>query len=192
MDIRDYLDGDQVDLHGFQDHLDSLDDEARVGAVRSLGPAQQALLFEAAADAALTDTAHLVPAGTPAWQAVVHAGRNSLPLLSRFEKRFFRTELGEVFGYNRHVLRPLVGPGYFGVARTERGFLVIDYARLPARAPRGWPAVRANSARLGRFVYHRTTDTLRAVGAHVTVGRASRDGRALDAWFVLCRRTPDA
>ncbi|WP_430297234.1 hypothetical protein [Sinomonas sp. B1-1] len=192
MDIRDYLATGRVDLQGLKGHLDGLDDQSRVAAVRSLGPTQQALLFEAAADAALTDTAHLVPAGTPVWHGVVHAGRNSLPLLSRFEKRFLRTDLGEVFGHNRHVLSPLVGPGYFGVARTERGFLVIDYARLPDMAPQGWPAVRSNSARLGRFVYDRTTDALRAVSGHVTVGRASRDGRALDAWFVLCRRTPDA
>ena len=48
-------------------------------------------------------------------------------------------------------------------------------------------ACRRESARLSRFVYYRTQDVLRGVSRHVTVGRATKGGKPMSAWFVLCR-----
>ncbi|MEO0322389.1 MAG: hypothetical protein AAF447_05505 [Myxococcota bacterium] len=89
---------------------------------------------------------------------------------------------------NDETLRLLMGPGYF-VVRPHHvaGELAIDYRELPEAPAPGWPPIRGNDARLSRFVYAGTVDVLRGVSAHVTVGRASRDGRFLPAWFVLCR-----
>lgn len=65
--------------------------------------------------------------------------------------------------------------------------MTIDYAKLPPTKPRSWPAIKPNSARLGRYVYYGTRDVLRAASAHVSIGRDTRDGQPLDIWFVLCR-----
>ena len=42
-------------------------------------------------------------------------------------------------------------------------------------------------ARLGRFVYAGMIDIMRGVSTHVTIGRALKGGKFMDAWFVLCR-----
>jgi hypothetical protein len=66
--------------------------------------------------------------------------------------------------------------------------VVVDYTRpLPRRAPPGLPPIVPNHARLSRFVYNGTVDVLRGVSERVTIGRATRGGRPLDNWFVLCR-----
>ena len=66
---------------------------------------------------------------------------------------------------------------------------MIDYRRLPPDRPPGWPAIIPNSARLSRFIYYLTVDVLRRVSDRVTIGRAYRNGRPMDAWFALVRRT---
>ena len=33
---------------------------------------------------------------------------------------------------------------------------------------------------LSRFIYNRTKDTMRSVSSHVSIGRAARDGKAMD------------
>jgi hypothetical protein len=43
---------------------------------------------------------------------------------------------------------------------------------------------------MSRYIYDRTQDTMRGVSKHVSVGRASRDGKLMENWFVLCRREP--
>ena len=47
--------------------------------------------------------------------------------------------------------------------------------------------VKELQARLARFIYHRTRDFMRGVSEHVTIGRATREGKPMDNWFVLCR-----
>ena len=68
--------------------------------------------------------------------------------------------------------------------------MVIDYYDVPPKGaprPESWPKVRPNHARLSRFVYHRTRDYMRGVSKHVSIGRAMKDGKVMDNWFVLCR-----
>lgn len=65
--------------------------------------------------------------------------------------------------------------------------MLVDYTRLPTLAPKGWPRILRNEQRLSRFVYNGTQDVLRGVSKHVSIGRAMRNGKDLDNWFVLCR-----
>ena len=52
----------------------------------------------------------------------------------------------------------------------------------------GASPIMPNSVRLSRFIYNGTVDVMRRVSGHVTIGRAVRDNKPMDAWFVLVRR----
>jgi hypothetical protein len=127
-------------------------------------------------------------------QPVRCRGRNSLLVWSSFEKHFFRpngqdpASPEELGGLNVHATSGLVGPGYF-VARRDRarGEATIDYRQVPATVPERWPSARDNDHGVARLVFGGMFDTLRAVSAVVMVGRASRRGREMDAYFILCR-----
>ena len=99
------------------------------------------------------------------------------------------TAAKELWGFNRNgpLVTTTVGPGYYVAYPRGQGEVLIDYTRLPTRAPQGWPRILRNDQRLSRLVYHGTQDVLRGVSKHVTIGRASRKGKDLDNWFVLCR-----
>jgi hypothetical protein len=163
-------------------HLDGLDRSERVAQCLALPAALQKRLWQVAASAPPA-AGELV--GGPG--AAVFAGRNSLRLLTRFEKRFARQE-AVVVGYNRHTLGWLIGPGYFTVAPAPGGAgLLFDYRRLPARAPEGWPRVRSNSATFSRPVYGDLRDDVLWVTGDVLIGSARRGDAALDSYFVLAR-----
>lgn len=131
----------------------------------------------------------LVPSGKPPLQAVRHIGRNTLPLFSHFEKRFYRLEgLAAVGGANFQSTSTFTGPGYFtAAAHEDRAEIVIDYNRIPDRAPEGWPALTPNDHGLGRLVYGGMIDTVRRVSRHVSIGAAQRAEHAASAYFTLCR-----
>lgn len=132
----------------------------------------------------------LLPSTAPAMTGVPHEGRNSLLLFTHFAKVFYRPEEGkELWGFNRNppLVKTTVGSGYYVAYPHGQGEVLIDYTRLPGRAPAGGPPMLRNDQRLSRFVYNGTQDVLRGVSKHVTIGRASRKGKDLDNWFVLCR-----
>ena len=131
-------------------------------------PSEQALLFEAAAGFRAVNLTDFVPEGTPPFQEVIHHGRNSLPTLRFFEKRFCLPEIqpNELWGYNQHILKPLIGPGYFVVRQHSASEVMIDYTEVPPSKPASWPKVVPNSARLGRFVYDGLRDIMRGVSRH--------------------------
>jgi hypothetical protein len=189
MSIHTYLAATPVNMTALADYLDHLDAATRLREVRSLRKPEQVKLFEAAAGARPISLAHFVPAGTLPLREVIHYGRNSLSTNHFFEKRFCLSddESGELWGYNEHRLRWLTGPGYFVLRDAGQPELAIDYTALPPRKPAMWPPILPNSVRLGRLIYYQTRDVVRAVSEHVTVGRDTRDGKPLDAWFVLCR-----
>ncbi|MCS6914167.1 MAG: hypothetical protein RMK29_13015 [Myxococcales bacterium] len=181
-----------LDLPAIAHALDTLDKEARLRVVMGLGRRQQAALFEAAAGHRPITLEDLVPPDTPPLVEVVHEGKNSLVAFRRFAKVFCRPDgdlRDELWGYNR--CRPLiaatVGPGYFIARAGAPGEVLIDYLRVPPRKPESWPQIVPNRARLGRFVYDQMQDILRGISRHVSVGRATKNGRSLDAWFLLCR-----
>ena len=176
--------------------LDRLPEPQRSAAAHSLnGGAQRALwkLAEGFRPVTLTD---IVPASLPAMQPVRHLGRNSMPMLTSFEKVFFRapdqsaSAPNELGGLNVHVTRPLAGPGYFmAFDDAQRGEVVIDYTRVPLASPAGFPAIVDNEHGLRKLFYGFTQiDRLRRVSEHVTIGSAARMGKDIGAFFVLCRQ----
>jgi len=174
--------------------LDGLSHEERVAAVRAAGREPQRRLYAAAAGHAPVRLADLVAPAKAPYETVRHFGRNTLPLFTRFEKRFCRPPgqdaqaPAELFGFNFQSMQPVTGPGYF-VARDDgaRGEVLIDYTRVPDSAPPGWPAPRRNEVGFSRFVYGFMVDRLRRVSEHVTIGSAARHGREFGSWFLLCR-----
>ncbi len=166
--------------------LDRLNDSDRIAAVTALTPSEQSSLWESASKATGRDG---VLIGRPEeGSSQRYAGRNSLGMFSRFEKRFFRRD-GRIFGYNAHSLSPLIGPGYFAVAPRDGGGYRFDYRELPDVAPAGWPRVRSNDSLLSRSVYGRLVDEVIWVSRDVLVGAAFRGDVPLNSYFVLVRIT---
>ena len=194
MAIHDFFLGETVDLAGLADFLDHLDSPTRTREVRSLGAREQARLFDAAEGFRPVHLADFVAAGTTPLSEVIHHGRNSLPAFCFFEKRFCIPEASrdELWGYNEQALKALTGPGYFIARQASEIEVVIDYCEVPPAKPASWPKILPNNARLSRFIYYRTRDFMRGVSRHVTIGRATRDGKPLNNWFVLCRTDPQA
>jgi hypothetical protein len=171
--------------------LDGLNGADRLRAMAGLRRGELAALFEAAAGNRPLLLTDLVPAGVPPLTEVIHDGKNSLPMFTRFQKRFCRPpgEGDELWGYNEQELRAITGPGYFVVHHAEgTNDVVVDYRRLPPQAPSSWPRILPNSARLSRFIYQDTVDVLRRVSEGVIIGRAYRKEQPMDNWFALVRR----
>ena len=177
---------DPADVSRF---FEGLDGGARVEAVRELNRREQAALFDAVEGFHSIGLDDVVPPSVAPLTEVIHYGRNSLPAMNRFEKRFCRPPdgTGELWGYNEHANRWLTGPGYFVARPHGNGEVLIDYLVVPSAKPDGWPPIKPNSVGGSRFVYHRTQDILRGVSRHVCVGRDTKDGKPKDIWFVLCR-----
>jgi hypothetical protein len=177
--------------------LDGLSHEERVAAVRALGKNEQSRLWEAVDGFRPVALADIVPGTVETNRQVRHFGKNSLAMFTHFEKRFLRPEgqdaaaPSELHGYNFQesgLASWFSGPGYFvAVASPDRPEVQIDYRRLPASHPDGWPEIRSNEKGGGRLVYGFMVDTLRRVSEHVTIGRANRHGKDMNAWFLLCR-----
>lgn len=191
--LHDLLSAPTIDMNAVQSYLDGLDNETRLAEVTSLGRKEQARLFDAAEGFRPVTLEHFVPSGEAPMREVVHHGRNSLPAFKRFAKVFCRPDApanGEVWGYNRNpsFIETTVGPGYFVAHPHDKdGEVLIDYLRTPPRKPDAWPEILPNSARLSRFVYYGTQDVMRGVSEHVSIGRATKRGKDMSAWFVLCR-----
>lgn len=182
-----------VDMAALSAHLDGLDAGRRAEEVTGLGKKEQARLFDAARGYRPLDLAHFVPPDREPMREVPHRGRNSLPAFKHFAKVFVRPDdqgLEELWGYNRNptLVETTVGPGYFVCyVHDQPGEVLIDYLRTPPRKPEGWPEIIPNHARLSRFVYNGTQDVMRGVSEHVSIGRATRGGKEMPNWFVLCR-----
>lgn len=181
------------DMAAVRELLDRLSPSTRLAQCMALTRREQAVLFDAAAGYMPIDLTYLVPRDHPPLKEVVHEGRNSLPAFRRFAKVMCRPpEPGpadELWGYNRNgpaVMVP-VGPGYFIAYPHNTSEVLIDYTRIPSDKPSHWPPIVPNDARLSRFVYNGTQDILRGVSNHVTIGRATKGGKNMDNWFVLCR-----
>jgi len=191
--LRELLGNDTPDMASVAAHLDSLDTSERVMEIRTLGRAHLARLFEAARGHRPISLNDIVSTDRGAMQELVHHGKNSLPAFSHFAKVFVRPALErgeELWGYNRAgaFVETVVGPGYFVAYPSEvTGEVLVDYLRVPPERPEHWPEILPNSARLSKVVYNGTQDILRGVSRHVTIGRATKDGKPMSAWFALCR-----
>lgn len=190
MGINRFFRGRQVAIREFSEYLDELSQAERIRQAISLSADQQTALWDAAAGFRPVTIEDIVPADRGPLEQVIHHGKNSLPAFTKFQKRFCRTDedgSAELWGYNHQLMSPLTGPGYFVSVDTGDGEVLIDYLRLPPRKPAQWPKIVPNSAGLSRFIYNGTQDILRGVSTHVTIGRATRKGKPMDNWFVLCR-----
>lgn len=194
-DIHELL-SQPIDLDALSSYLDGLTHLNRLGACREMTPKEQAALFDAAEGYhKITIDDFVSPDHDPLFP-VIHWGKNSLPVFTTFQKRFARPddeaaqERGELWGFNRQRMEPFTGPGYFVAYGLDAGEVLVDYTKVPPRGAGGWPEVLPNTAKLARFIYNGTQDTLRGVSNHVTIGRAARDGEWMPNWFVLCRQDP--
>jgi hypothetical protein len=192
LSVHKFFTQDGVDLRELSAYLDGLGPGSRIRAARELTAREQAILFEAAQGFRPLTVHDFVPESVPPMTQVIHYGRNSLPVFRIFEKRFCRPE-GEfasahLWGYNEQPFKTFTGPGYFTARQANKQEVVIDYLQVPPYRPDGWPPILPNSARLSRFVYYQTRDYMRGVSRHLSVGRATRNEKNLDNWFVLCRQ----
>jgi hypothetical protein len=191
LDLDAELRGGRIDMAELGLWLDGLTPSARLASIRSLTGLAQARLYEAAKGVRKLKLEDLVPADVEPLREVVHQGKNSLPAFTTFAKVFCRPkgETQEVWGYNRSgpFVEKAVGPGYFVAYEGPGDELLIDYTRLPKSKPAGWPEIIPNHERLSRFVYSGMIDALRAVSARVSIGRAIKNGKVQDNWFVLTR-----
>ena len=187
----------KLDLDRLRAMLDTCGLWARINAVRSLSPAQMKLLYEACAGAEALTLDAMVPTGE-ALVEVIHHGKNSLPVFSHFQKRFCRPDgddcPDQLWGYNHNggLQMAVTGPGYFLATLTDKGEVLVDYAKVPPRKPAGWPTIMGPTARAGIFVWAGMTDVLRKVSEHVTIGAAYKGGKAMEQYFALCREDPKA
>lgn len=198
--LHELLKQDPIPLLEVAALLDGLLPEERIAAARSVPGKLQARLFEAAAKAEPLKLDDMVPAGTPPMKTVRHYGRNSLPLFTKFEKRFCRPEAGtgtgtgtgtKLYGYNHQTMSFITGPGCYVAYDGPAGEVLVDYRELPEKVPEGWPKVKPNDKGLGKLVWKNMVDHLRRVSKHVSIGRAFRGAPGAEKpepnYFILCR-----
>jgi hypothetical protein len=177
------------DIAAVSSYLDGLDPSARWAQLARLSRDQQRDLY-ARAEGRPVDLQHFVGAAGPLSE-VIHDGRNTLPLPSRwrlFQKYFCRDDdPGHLIGFNEGPTRRLIGPGYF-VAVPAEGSVVFDYDRRPTTTPPSWPRLVPNTEGLQKYVFRGTHDVLRGVSEHVCIGAVFRGDKPMDHYFVLCRR----
>jgi len=178
-------------------YLDALPTQERVRQVLSVTGRGVARLYHAVAGGTPLSLDELVPPSSTG--TVVYEGRNSLPVFSRFQKRFIRLEGDRVIGYNHNppLVALLTGPGYFWVRpATGEGELgkelYFDYTEPPPAEPPGWPAYKPNLSGLARFVYGNMKDYMRRVARGVVVGKAYKSGVDQKAYFSLSLPEPSA
>jgi len=191
--LQDILNTPAFDMAKVQEHLDKLSPADRLAETRTLGRKEQSRLFDAAQGYKPITLDDIVPPGTPAMKGVWHNGRNTLPAFNNFAKVFCRPDNGnadkECWGYNSSggFVNTVVGPGYFTARIDKPNEVLVDYLLTPPRHPSDWPEIKPITSRLSRFVYYRMQDVLRGVSTHVSIGRATKDGKDMPAWFTLCR-----
>jgi hypothetical protein len=184
-----------INLERLTEILDGLGHEGRVHTIRTWTKHHKEALFEAAKGYRPLDLDFLVPDSVGSLVEVIHDGHSTLPMFSRFQKRFVKLE-GEAFpigGYNRHSMQAFIGPGYFGVTKGEgdhEGELVIDYSKIPKQKPPSWPEIRSNEGGIAGIVYGGMVDYLRGLSSHVSIGVAFKNGKRRDQWFALVRQDP--
>ncbi len=171
--------------------LDGLGPQERVEQAMALHGRAVAKLYAACAGGPALSLEDFAPAALGDDKTVIFEGRNSLPLFTRFQKRFARMG-GAVVGYNHQTMAFVTGPGFFVVEPPSAdsdvpGELYFDYTAEPPAIPSGWPAFKPNDRGLSTPVYAHMKDYMRSVARGVVVGAAYKKGKAQDAFFVLAR-----
>jgi hypothetical protein len=172
--------------------LDALSPEDKLRQVLAVKGSWVGKLYDAVAGAPQVTLDDFVPRSHEG--TLVYQGRNSLPLFTRFQKRFQRLPgaAGEsvVVGYNEQLFRFFTGPGYFVVrdgdgAGPHGDELLFDYTAVPPGVPAGWPRYKSNESGFSRAVYMGMKDYCRRVARGVVVGKAYKLGVDRKAFFSL-------
>jgi hypothetical protein len=179
---------DKASAKEIESFLDGLSASARLEQVLSITGAGVGRLYHAVADAPPIPLEEFIPQSTKG--TLIYEGRNSLPMFTRFQKRFARGPSGEVVGYNHQTMSIVTGPGFFVVkppsGQGEHGKeLLFDYTERPSFIPDGWPAFKPNESGLSRFVYRNMKDYCRRVARGVVVGKAYELDVDRHAYFSL-------
>ena len=172
---------------GISAHLDALDPGTRLAHVLAVTGKRVGKLYDAVSDAPPIAVDDFFPPDTPDGKTLIFEGRNSLPLFSRFQKRFCKKN-GVIVGYNHQSNGWLTGPGYFVLTAGDAshpGEILFDYTLEPPFFPEGWPAYKPNASGVSRLVYQNMKDYCRRVAKGVIVGTAFKGGVAQGAWFSL-------
>jgi hypothetical protein len=193
MDVTTFLEP-KVQIDELAATLDGLGHEGRVHTMGTWDKTRMAAIFDACAGRSIA-LEHLVPPSIGANVEVIHDLRNTLPLFTDAQKRFARPEgeANELGGYNRQFgIARVSEPGYFTVREGEgehANELVIDYTKIPTSKPASWPALEPNDRGvLNGLVWNGMIDYLRRVSQHVSIGRATKNGKAIGQYFALVRR----
>jgi hypothetical protein len=173
-------------------YLDGLDPRARVDEALSLGGRDVAKLSRAVAGGMATTITDFVPKGSSPDTTIIFEGKNSLPVFTRFQKRFATLSSGQTIGYNHGSTAVATGPGYFVVRAADDaadvpGQAYFDYTGTPEGVPVGWPPYKPNDVGLSNLVYKNMKDYMRQVARGVYVGEAYKLGKPQKAWFILAR-----
>jgi hypothetical protein len=189
----------EIDIHRIAEVLDGLGHPGRLATVRAWGLHHQAKLYEAAKGLKPLTLDCFVPENVDRLTEVIHWGKNSLPAFAHFQKRFCRPKSDDksLYGYNENGEKWAIGPGYFVLHAPEEsrpevkeGELDIDYTKTPGEKPETWPEIKKNESGLGKVVYGGMVDVMRGISSHVSIGRAFRDGKFTENYFLLCRQDP--
>lgn len=192
-------------LATIKQQLNALTFEDRLAACMTLGKKAQRRLYALSIEEPCT-LESMVPADVPPRTEVILEGKNSLPIFTRFQKRFCWAE-GEdrvLYGYNEGFTRKFIGPGYFvghltddprgDTNWTTHAASVVNYQLVPPSQDAvvdGWPKVVPNTRGLQYFVYRGMNDFMRKVTDDVSIGAAFKGDKDMDSYFVLVRRPVD-
>jgi len=189
--LLEMLRSDKVTIEEITDHIEHLPHSYRIVQTRELGGKEQSKLWDIAEGSKPIDLSYLMPEDAQVLKPYPFEGKNSLPMFTHFQKVFYRLPDDTIGGYNNQTMMFATGPGYYvcGKDPDHSGEILIDYTKLPWIQPTGWPAIKPNMAGLSRFVYGGTKDYLRWVSKDVAIGHATRAGKDMPNWFILCRQT---
>jgi len=123
--------------------------------------------------------------GSPG-EVIIHHGKNSLPMFTRFQKRVCQHE-GTLQGYNHQTLSWLTGPGHFTLRADGEREVIFDYINQPSTAPSDFPKLIPNEKGGGRLVYAGMIDRVRRVSEDCVIGAAFKGDKDIGARFMLTR-----
>src|SRR4051812_45605611 len=133
--LADLLRRENLSIAEIAAHLDALPPDARVEQIRGMTGGMQRRLWELAAESPALTMDDMLPPGRNEARWV---GKNSMFAFTGVDKRCYR-EGGNICGYNQidAVGMWFAGPGYFTMVKADDKpkELVVDYTKLPAKAP---------------------------------------------------------
>ncbi len=186
--LSDLLRRSEVSIAQIAAHLDALTPEARFEQIRGMSGAMQKRLWQLAAESPPLTMDDMLPPGRNEARWI---GKNSLLAFTSVDKRCYR-EGGAVVGYNQIDALGMwfAGPGYFTMVKApdKPKELIVDYTKLPTKAPEGWPKIAPNDKGTHTLVYGYLNDYCRKVSDGVFIGVGTRRGKDLGVYFTVARQ----